>query len=89
MTSSPDSLYDVADEGAYRLTVALELLEASQDRDPEYTEDSGGYDVAILRDVLRDVRDNLREAVKLATTAAGKEARQRLNGGKLAARSKP
>jgi hypothetical protein len=64
-TQNVVTLCDVCEESAYRLNVAIRLLNHHECSDAlSNADDEGGYDVAIIRDTLEGVRDALREASK-------------------------
>lgn len=55
---------DACDEGAARLNVAMKLvLDAQHPAGPENpADDTGGYDLSIIWEILRDVRNMLQKA---------------------------
>lgn len=55
---------DACDEGAARLNVAMKLvLDAQHPAGPENpADDTGGYDLSIIWEILRDVRNLLQKA---------------------------
>jgi hypothetical protein len=70
--------FDACEETAKRLNVIIEMLNnhdcsvgiGPQRPDDDPTDDNGGYDIAIMREALRDIRDMLRLS---ARTAAQKQ----------------
>jgi hypothetical protein len=58
MNNTPDDLQALMQEASYRLTFAIGMLNKIMDRregEPDY----GGYDFAVVRDVIEDVASTL------------------------------
>jgi len=64
MSKGTGHFADLASEAAYRLAIAIRMLDDQRDSRPDESdvEDMGGYDYCVAREILEDVMKALREA---------------------------